>query len=167
MKHWYVPGVTTKSPTTLPRSKNLSRETEHIYGTSKRDPLALAYHYIKSLQGSPETLQEYLSCHIFRLIFLRLDRSSIPKYESLSHNERLDLALTSGILNETLRSLVYQLETEADPKTLLSVFLNFLKHFQKSPIEFQPLFSQLLEDKEIFEEDFDTIELNDTIIRIL
>ena len=167
MKHWYVPGVTTKSPATLPRSKNLSRETEHTFGTSKRDPLAFAYNYIKSLQNSPETLQDYLTCHIFRLIFLRLDKSSIPKYECLSHNERLDLALTEGILNESLRSLVYQIENERNAKVLCSVFINFLKEFQKTPVEFQPLFSQLLEDKEIFEDDLEAIGMNNTIVRIL
>lgn len=167
MKHWYVPGVTTQAPTTLPRSKNLSRESEHIFGTSKRDPLAFAYNYIKSILISPETLQQYLACHIFRLIFLRLDKSTLPKYECLSHNERLDLALTEGILNESLRSLVYQIENESNSKVLISVFLNFLKEFQRSPVEFQPLFSQLIEDKEIFEDDLEAFEMNNSIVRIL
>src|SRR5574343_1222700 len=108
MKHWFVPGVTTESPSTLPRRKNLSRETEHMYGTSRRDPLALSYDTIKSMISSPETLQVYIKDHVFRLIFLKLNKSSIPNYEKLSHNERLDLALTEGIINDSIRSLVFQ-----------------------------------------------------------
>jgi hypothetical protein len=167
MKHWYVPGVTTAAPLTLPRMKNLSRETEHVYGTSRRDPIAFAYQTIKGLIDSPEELQLYLNDHIFRLIFLRLDKSSIPRYEKLSHNERLDLALTEGILDDSLRSLVFQIQTERSSKVLLSVFLNFLKNFQSEPLEFQPLFSQLISDKEIFEEDEEAINSNNLIIRVL
>jgi hypothetical protein len=167
MKHWFVPGVTTENPSTLPRRKNLSRETEHVYGTSKRDPLALAYDAIKSMVSNPQSLQSYLQYHVFRLIFLKLNKSSIPNYEKLSHNERLDLALTEGIINHSLRSLVFQIETETNPQVLLSVFLNFLKQFQSSPLEFQPLFRQLVEDREIFEENDEISDLNHKVIRVL
>ena len=167
MKHWFVPGVTTEHPSTLPRRKNLSRETEHLYGTSQRDPLSLAYNSIKDLSSSPQLLQRYLRDHVFRLIFLKLNKSSIPRYEKLSHNERLDLALTEGIINDSLRSLVFQIETESNSQVLLSVFLNFLKQFQSSPLEFQPLFRQLAEDKEIFSENEEIIDLNRQVFRVL
>jgi hypothetical protein len=167
MKHWCVPGVTTNPIASLPRAKNLCRETEHIYGTSNRDPLSFSYYHIKSLMKTPEILQNYLYTHALRIIFLRLDKSKHPKYESLNVNERLDLALTERILTESLRALVFQIEVETEPFALVAVFVNFLKEFRKSPLEFQPLFNQLVGDKDIFGQDEEVLSLNRNFTRML
>lgn len=167
MKHWNVPGVVTWKCSSLPRAKNLSRETEHVFGTSRRDPIAFAYFHIKALTKSPDSLKEYLHAHVLRIVFLRLKSSSIPEYQSLSHYQRLDLALTDGIITQSVRTLIGQIEFEANSKILISVFVNFLKEIQESPLEFQPVFQQLLEDKEIFQEDEEALRLNQGFIRVL
>jgi hypothetical protein len=167
MKHWYVPGVVTNEPATLPRARNLERTTEHIHGTSCRDALAFAYSHIKALTKVPETLQNYLLGHTYRLIFMRMDQKSKAKYESLSHNERLDLALTSGIITESIRSLIFQIEFERETKVLIAVFVNLLKELEKGPLEFQPLMQQLLGDEELFQADEEATRLNKGIIRVL
>ena len=167
MNHWYVPGVLTSTPTSLPRAKNLSRESEHRWGTSHRDPISFAYPHIKSLVRAPDGLKNYLHEHTYRIVFLRLKNSSIPNYQSLAYHERLDLALTEGIITNSIRTLIYQIEFEKNPKTLISVFLNFFKEIQKSPLEFQPTFNELLSDRDIFRDDEDAFNLNRGYIRVL
>jgi hypothetical protein len=167
MKHWYVPGVYTRPSIALPRSKNLSRDSEHVYGTSHRDGICFSYTHIKSLINFPESLQNYLYTHAYRIIFKKLENSSIPNYQSLSYHERLDLCITEGLITESLRALVYQIEFETDPIRLISVFLNFLKEIQNSPLEFQPLFDQLVKDKEIFEDETEVKSLNKNFVRVL
>ena len=54
-----------------------------------------------------------------------------------------------------------------NPIKLISVFLNFLKEIQESPLEFQPIFSQLSSDAEIFERDEEAQRLNRNYIRVL
>ena len=78
MKHWYVPGVYTYKPETLPIAKNLSRNIENIFGTSLRDPIAFSYSNIKSLFDSNGGLQEFFYTHAYRIVFSRLEKSSIP-----------------------------------------------------------------------------------------
>ena len=146
MKHWYVPGVYTYKPETLPIAKNLSRNIENIFGTSLRDPIAFSYSNIKSLFDSNGGLQEFFYTHAYRIVFSRLEKSSIT---------------------ESLRTLVFQIEFEKDRRALVSIFLNFLKEIQKTPLEFQPLFSQLVEDKDIFTDDEEIRVLNKNFVRVL
>ena len=167
MKHWSVPGVFTDTPKSLPRAKNLSREAEHHCGTSKRDPIAFSYFHVKGLIKLPDALQNYLYTHAFRIIFQRLENSSMPNYQNLGYNERLDLALNEKIISQSIRSLLFQIEFEKNPIKLISVFLNFLKEIQESPLEFQPIFSQLSSDAEIFERDEEAQRLNKNYIRVL
>lgn len=165
--HWYVPGVVHTSSPSLPQAKNLSRNFEHISGTSKRDALALAYSTITDLynQRSHENLKNYLNIHAHRLVNEKLGIAGFKNYHRLSHNERVDLALAKSLLNISTVTHLQQLEQETDGRKLLSIFINFLREIQSAPLYFEPLISLVRSDARIFPEDSEMQKINRNIVR--
>ncbi|CAG9316054.1 unnamed protein product [Blepharisma stoltei] len=165
--HWYVPGVSHHNPKSLPKAKNISRDFEHISGTSKRDHLAIAYNTVKDLyfRRSSTSLKNYMIIHTQRIVNEKLDAAGFHNFHRLSDNERIDLALTQNLLTISTVTHLHQLQTESNPRALVSIFINFLREIQPSPLYFEPLITLLSSDSKIFPEDEEIRKINRNVVR--
>lgn len=169
MHHWSVPGVSPMLSNKLPRGPNMKRDQEKQIGTSMRDSVAFSYSQIRHfvISNSVQELREFLLNNAIRMVEKELGAKGVRNYCKLSIEERLDFALIRKCITDSQRALISQISSEDSAKTLVAVFLNFLRERQPSPLYFEPLVTLCLNDKDLFTEREEVVFLNRECIRTL